>query len=227
MAGQTNDENNTLYFDRLHKCERLLHKGSILQLVGGYEGGVKLRIKEPGSLPVPFLTLHSGCMLVGQAMVTESVKFVSEDGYQVHLYLNEFGIHSFKRLYIFTFFDEDGAYKFFMSYTKALKNSEDHPTFHQMMEKKEVHVEDVSASFELVLFDHEEEEEAEEVLETAKAVEEQRKAVEQSTETHPGVDGAPASVENEWPNELPLFDEYEESQDIFAQNCQCILPKKW
>jgi len=99
MAGQTS-EPNTLYFDRLLACHRET-KGGTLQLVGGEEGGVKLRIIQSSTTKTSrTITLHSSFTLVANA-VPIKVLSVSEDGYKIRILLDEFQVRKFKRAYFF------------------------------------------------------------------------------------------------------------------------------
>ena len=131
MAGQTS-EPNTLYFDRLLACHRET-KGGTLQLVGGEEGGVKLRILQSSTTKtLRTITLHSSITLAANAVFLK-VLSISANGYEIRIMLNEFQVRNFKRVYVFRFFDLEATKRFFTN----IGLGSDHPSFEEMMEAAE------------------------------------------------------------------------------------------
>ena len=216
MAGQSKSaaEEDTLYFDRPMKVlrERFNHK---MEQVGGLEGGLKVRIKEArGHIDFNYITMHLASTLVAVCKLTHRVDHVSEDGYEVHIYLEEIQLRHFTRKYIFVFHDHEAAHLFFCSYSDAMTvnagNEYRGPSFHDLMYGVSP---DSSSS----------EQASDEDDNWCSDSESEKKKKEKKSNL-----GAQEMQQDKKENELPDdFFEIEESQDIYAMNCLIVLPKKW
>ena len=202
---QTASEKHTVFYDRLSLVERRRANGK-LEKVGGDEGGVKVRIQSNNATPI--LTLHLMSTLVASATITKfDIVSISDDGYCIHLYLDEYSIHKVRRLYTLHFSnDEIATKKFFDSYVAVLPpDTQRHcPSFFDFLSADEI-----------------------------KQVE---KNVVENDVSYDEMDGCGGDNEDTKKFELGSknsdelnLDEgvFQESQDVYAENCLITMPKKW
>ena len=203
-------EEKTVFYDRLSLVERLRLNGCLAQ-VGGDEGAIKVRIQK---LKTPILTLHLSTLLVASAVITRfDIVSISDDEYSIHLYLDEYGLHKNRRKYILHFSNDVVATRrFFDTYVSVLPQDiqKECPSYTDLLEngeakkvKKETEEDDIS--------DDEFDEGDCEHGATMK--------FQYSNGNTSDCDSSDA---------LDLDEGFfEESQDIYANNCLVSLPKKW
>ena len=122
MAGQTNQERDVLFFDRLTSLQFVRSNG-VINHRGGEEGGVKIRIHQ-GSRGA-YIACHFGSLNELLSNVRRVVEAVSADGLTVSIFLIDSanGRRQYQRLFHLSFFDEMAALAFFKTYTSALPNA--------------------------------------------------------------------------------------------------------
>lgn len=119
MAGQTYQEKDVLFFDRLTSLHFVRSNGLINQR-GGDEGGVKIRIHQGNR--GAFISCHFGSLNVLSANIRRAVKTVSADGLTLSIFLIDSanGRSLYQRLFHLSFFDEMASKAFFDTYSGAL-----------------------------------------------------------------------------------------------------------
>lgn len=108
-------ESRTIFFDRTYRSFRVKRDGS-LEMLGGLEGGTKVRIIEDETGDGGKVVLHFHTKRICLATIDHEVEAVSHDGLTVHLILFEEGVHHFTRQYILTFHEERAAKLFVDAY---------------------------------------------------------------------------------------------------------------
>ncbi len=240
------------FYDRLFKVFRIKHSGEV-ERIGGNEGGIKVRLVSPPRGEVrPFLTLHHLNSLVCYAKIQEAVQEVSDDGLTVHLHLHEESMHQVLRRYVFVFHDQNAAVLFFTNYEKLRvggKDKEQRMTFNDLQKE--------NVGMNPYFIDGEEETEGgdklvfkfgkislvstDETDDDSEEDDEDGKAAKKKADPFIHADNSLSLSE---PEAAPFFPEEQEgyadndeecilpsledfSQDPYAQNAVCILPKKW
>ena len=240
------------FYDRLFKVFRIKHSGE-LERIGGNEGGIKVRLVSPprGELR-PFLTLHHLNSLVCYAKIQEAVQEVSDDGLAVHLHLHEESMHQVLRRYIFVFHDQNAAVSFFTNYEKLRvgdKEDKERMTFNDLQKETEgmnpyfIDGEEETeggdklvfklGKIQLVSTDEETDDDSEEDDEDGEAAKKADPFIhaDRSLCSLSESEAAPFFPEEQEGNAdsdeeyIPSLEDF--SQDPYAQNAVCILPKKW
>ena len=230
---QTNDpsEKYTTFYDRLSLVKRIKFDGRHEQ-VGGNEGGIKLRIKNHNT---PILTLHLASTLFASATIrTFDITHISADGYCIHLYLNEYGIHKVRRGFAFHFSnDEIAAKKFFDTYVSMLPPdiSKECPTYFDLIDDG-LKVESVEVKNKykkkLTVDEHSGYDDSDGDGDTDGDNEDDKDDWCDDDDNDNKDDGADTNADtNNEPFGLNLDDGFEESQDVYADNCLISLGKKW
>ena len=201
---QSTTEKCVAFYDRLSLVQRRKSNGKLEQ-VGGDEGGIKIRIRNNNP---PILTLHLMSSLVASAAITKfDIVSVSGDGYCIHLYLDEYSIHKVRRMYALHFSnDEIASKKFFDTYISVLSPDVQIvcPSFFDLMGAGEVEQVKTKMKDDFV-YDND------------------------GNNDCAGNKEEVSQSNNEASDGLNLDGGYEfqESQDVYADNCLITIPKKW
>ena len=223
---QVTVEKKTSFYDRLSLVKRMRFDGRCEQ-VGGNEGGVKLRIIKTQNVSI--LTLHLASSLVASASIQKfDIVHISEDGYSIHLYLNEYSTHRARRKYIFHFSNDEIALKnFFDTYILALPPDlhEQCPSYFDLRDRSEAQVEisDVKNK-------NEKKKEKKEIYES----DDDKNSVQtdrfdcRSGENDGDItnDSAYRFYNESTTSEVNLDEGFFESQDVYADNCLITLYKR-
>ena len=224
---QTHDpsELHTTFYDRLSLVERIRYDGQHEQ-VGGDEGGVKVRIIKNSTSTMPILTLHLASTLVASAAIQKfDITHISMDGYAIHIYLNEYGVHKVRRKYILHFSnDQIAAKKFVDAYISVLSTDTQskYPSYFDLVEEAEFkEVEKCTTEANDVDYDgsgsdDKDDGNIDEDLKCDDGDSDERNHKKESSSLESNLD------------ELNLDDGFlEQSQDVYADNCLITLAKKW